>query len=143
MIEIMLAMLLLLILALGGAAYIYHSIGYIGIMGTKRLALEVANSRLETMRTAGFDNIKPLSLDYDVHYIDHSSSAWAVSTADPDETVDIKGISLPITTTVQYVDEDPTDGIDSYDYLLASVSVGFRVNSSEQVTLTTYLGRYR
>ena len=141
LIEVMLAMLILLIVAVGGAAFLYHSSSRIAIQRNKRVALEEANSCLEEMRISGYTVIEPTALgypaDWSAHGIKKAGTGWIRNDTD-DETVTINGIVLPITTTVQYVDAQGEVPPNSYDYILAVVRIGYRVGSDERVRLETY-----
>jgi prepilin-type N-terminal cleavage/methylation domain-containing protein len=141
LVELMLVIVILLLMLIAGGAFILYSSSRIAIERNKRVAVEVANSRLELMRTSPFDDIKPTTLDYNIHYLEDQSGTWVVSGSDPGETVNINGITVPITSTVQYIDEPPADG--NYDYLWTIVDVGYRVNAPERVSLETYIGRFR
>lgn len=128
LVEVMLAIVILLIVTLGTGAFLYYSAIGIVTENNKRVALESANSRLEDMRAANYADMKPL--DSDVHFIKKVGGSWQRDGAD-DETVMINGISFPITTTVQYIEDD---------YIYAVVRVGYKLNSSQRVTLETYIG---
>jgi type II secretory pathway pseudopilin PulG len=146
LVESLLAMLIMTIVALGGAAFIFFSSARIATERNKRVALEVANGRLEDLRAADFTDIQPLTTDYFSDYIDKSGGNWVVTDGGlnldpnpilgPGENADINGNLLPMTTTVRYIDAD--GGSSSYDYLLVNVSVNYRLNSSETVQLSTY-----
>jgi type II secretory pathway pseudopilin PulG len=142
-VESMLAIALLLIVVIGGAAFIYHNAGAIAIEKNKRIALEVANRRLEEMRASNYEDIIPMPADdWNVHNIKLVSGSWVLDSAD-DENVVINGINFPITTIVQYVDGNADTPPDSHDYILANVRVGYRLNPDERVELVTIFGPWR
>lgn len=141
LIEVMLAIVILLIMALAGASFIFYSSGQIGIEKNKRVAMELANARLEEMRFASYVSIAP-GHDYYVHKIKKSGSGgWDIDYTGADENVTINNMSLPIVTTVQYVDED--GGFASYDYLKVDVEVNYSArDASQKVMLTTFIGDF-
>jgi len=132
LLEVLLALVIVLIVAIGGGAFVYYSTGAVGVERNKRAALEVANARLEEMKARDYEDIIPRETedpylpiyDYEEHIIE--------------ETVSINGVDRPMDTTVQYVDVD--GGTPSYDYLLVTVDVDYSSNSSGVVTLQTYIG---
>ncbi len=138
LVEVLVAMVILLAVVVGAGAMLYFPSGDIAIQKNKRVTLEVANARLERLSGADYDNITPLAYDYSIYYI--NGSDWFVYETDPGETVNINGIDMPMTTMVQYVDDD--GGTDSYDYLRLEVQVGFRPDSNQRVSLVTYVPEY-
>ncbi len=54
LIEVMVAMLVLTVLTLGGAAALFHSSRIIAHQNHRRVALEVANQHIEQLRTTAF-----------------------------------------------------------------------------------------
>jgi len=138
LVEVMMAILIISIVAVGGAAFLYYSSAEIAIDSNRRIALEIANARLEDLRAAGFGIISP-EQDFDVYYITGQGVNWLLSDNDPEEIVSVNNLDMPIVTTIQYVDDNEADMIDSYDYLNVSVIVGYRQNTGEAVTLNTYI----
>ena len=139
LIEVMLAMVIIAIIAIGGGAFLYYGSRSVAEQRNKRVALETANTRLEEMRASDYNDIKPVPADnWDSHYLKKTAGGWLCDTAN-DETADINGLSLPITTTVQFVDGQGDLPPDSYDYILAVVQVGYRLSSAERVRLETYI----
>jgi prepilin-type N-terminal cleavage/methylation domain-containing protein len=137
LIEVMVACVILSIIALGGAAYLYHARATDLAQRNKRVALEAVNSRLEDIRAAAYGDIKPQTQDYAVHYLKKAGSVWQHSSTNPAETATINGMPLPLTTTVQYMDID--GGGASYDYVHVKVAAGYRVGQPDTVTLETYV----
>lgn len=142
-VECILAIVIMLIVVVGSGAFIYHSAIRINIERNKRLALEAANGRLEEMRASLYDKISPTPAnDGDLHYIQGAVGNWQHFDIKPDppETVDINGTPMPITTATRYIDLDGSSPPNDYDYLEVTVSVVYRLSSSENVTLTTNIG---
>ena len=138
LVEVMMAVVVIVIVAVGGAAFIYYSSAQIAIDSTRRVALEIANARLENLRAAGFAVISP-DPDFDIHYVTKQDANWLLSDNDPEETVNIGNLVMPIVTTVQYIDDNEADMIESYEYISVSVEVGYRQNTGEAVMLNTYI----
>ena len=135
LIELMTACLILSVMAVATGSYLYYARAQVAIQQDKRVALEVANSRLESVRAAAFTLVDPPSSNYTAYYLDFMTGAWRVGGTDPGETVIINGGSFPMTTTVQYMDAD--GGSSSYDCLKVAVSVRYRKSTSDAVTLGT------
>jgi len=149
LVEVMISMVIILVLVVGGAAFIYYASRDIGFERNRVVALQVANSRLEELRADLYAKIIPQDLDgnlyynYNLYYINYdvNNKKWVFNSIDPNDTVSINKLSnLPITTTVQYVDVEPADAIVSYDYVHVTVSVAYRLGSSDIVKLETYIG---
>lgn len=126
----MIAIVILMVMALGNAAFLYHSQVGISTQGNKRVALEAASSRLEEIRASQYDDIKPTENDYDIHYLSGQVGNWALTDNDPGETKNINGKTLPIVTKVRYMD--------SYNYVQITVSTGYRTGINDMVTLETF-----
>ncbi len=137
LVETMVAIVVLAVIALAGAAYLYHARGDIYNARNKRIAQEAASQRLELVRATPYSRVAPTNLTYSIHYLSRQGTNWVHSSSDPGETIQINYRTLPITTTVQYVD---ADGVapSSYDYLRLTTSVGYRSGSAERVRLETF-----
>ena len=135
LIESMWAILIMTIVALAGASFIFFSTVRINLERTKRIALEMASTRLEELRASGYTSIEPP--DSNLYFISEQAGSWVLTLGDPGETVNIGDQIYPITTTVQFWDDPDNPGTD--DYLLVVVSVGYKLNPAMQVTLTTYI----
>ena len=143
LIELMLTMSVLLVMVVAGGAFIFYSLSRIAFERNKRVATEIANSRLEQLRASGYTEISPSPADdWDSHYIKRVGGNWVFDGSN-DETVNINGLILPITTTVQYVDKQGDIPPNSLDYILAIASVGYRLNTNNRVELRTFLNPYR
>lgn len=134
--EVMIAIVILTVMALGSVGFLYYSQAVISTQGSKRVALEAANSRLEEIRASQYDDIKPPENNYDVYYLSGQVGAWTLTDSDPGETRNINGIALPIVSTVRYMDIDGEP--DSYDYVQITVSAGYRTGINDMVTLETF-----
>ena len=138
LIEVMYTILLLSILSVGGAAYLSHSRAECYAQLSRRSALEVANTRLEELYHADYNDISPLSLTFNTCFISGSPANWTVQSADPSEQLVVGSQSLPITTSVSY--QDINGGSDSYDFLHIIVEVAYRANANDTVRQELYRG---
>ena len=137
LVEVMVAIAILTVMALGSAAFLYHSRVGIFYQGNKRVALEAANSRLEEIRASQYNDINDIMTnDYYIHYLSGQVGNWALADSDPGETKNINGRTLPIVTKVRYMDID--GGTDSYDYIWITVSTGYRADIEDTVTIETF-----
>ena len=136
LVEVMVACVILMIVALAGAGYVYQSQSALGVQSNKRIALEAGNARMEDIRGTAYTVLQGLvPADYGLHYLKKVGVAWQVSSTDPGETVSINGLFMPITTTLQYMDID--GGINTYDCFAVTVSTAYRKGFSDRVTLQT------
>ena len=134
LVELMITCVILMVMAIGGAAYLTQSRTSLALQRSKRAALEAGNARLETVRATPYTALTGLfATDYTLHYLKTVGGTWQVSSADPGETANVNGALLPLTTTVRYQDLD--GGTNSYDCLGVSVSIAYRSGSSDRVTL--------
>jgi prepilin-type N-terminal cleavage/methylation domain-containing protein len=136
LVEVMIAIVILMVMALGSAAFLYHSQVGISTQGNKRVALEAASSRLEEIRASDYNDIEPPEKNYDVYYLSGQVGDWTLTDNDPGETRNINGKTLPIVTKVRYMDIN--GGPDSYDYVQITVSTGYHTGINDMVTLETF-----
>jgi len=135
-VEVMIAIVILMVVALGTAGFLYYSQVSISTQGNKRVALEGANSRLEEIRASQYDDIKPPEKNYDVYYLSGQVGEWTLTDNDPGEMRNINGKTLPTVTEVRYMDIDGEP--DSYGYIQITVSTGYRTGINDMVTLETF-----
>lgn len=133
------AVLILSILAIAGAASMYLSRSTAIVQRDRRTALEIANGRLEDARVAAYDSVSPLAQNYNTYYLSRTGANWKVTSTDPGEKAVINGRPQTMRTTVQYVDID--GGSSSYDVLRFMVSVQYHANASSVVALETLRAR--
>jgi hypothetical protein len=129
----MLACLILAIVSLTGAEYIFRGRNTLIVQKNRRLALEAANSRLEEVRGTPYANLTNLlpSASYSMVTIRRSGGLFVEGT----ERIVVSGTECPMTNTIQYFDAD--GGEASYDGVRATVSVGYGATIKDQVTLRT------
>ncbi len=135
LVEAIMAVFILLIVAVGGAAFIYHSTAGINIAENKREALRIANTRLEEVQSADFSEVAPPKDGLDYYLSKDGNGNWVISTIDPQEIVEINGVDLTMATKVWYDDT-------TVDYFRTRVEVEYRKGSSERIILNTYIGDY-
>ncbi|MBU4460839.1 MAG: hypothetical protein KJ579_09755 [Verrucomicrobia bacterium] len=138
LVEVIWTCVILAVIALAAGAFVSLSSGTVSVTRNHRLGLEAANSRLEDIRSAGFDAVKPETLSYTTNYLSWSGSAWVRTLTDPGEVLTILGQSYPIVTSLCYVDIN--GGSASYDVLYVSVYVKYRKNEPNTVRLWAYIG---
>ena len=112
LVEVMVGVVLLVVIALAGASYMYHSRVTLGVQKAHRIAVELANAQLETIRALPYG---------------------AITNACEMRNVD--GGNFPVTTRVVAIDADgaaPTN-----DCKRVTVIVAYRVSTGECVTLET------
>ena len=135
LVEVIVACVILAVIAIATASCLYLARGGTTVQRNRRSAMELANSRMEELRSAAYPSIAPPTLTYAVQYLDRIGGVWHASATDPNETVVIGGIARPMVTTVQYVDAD--GGSASYDCLRLKVVVQYRGNAGDVVILET------
>ncbi len=138
LVEVIWTCVILAVISLAAGAFVSLSSGTVSVTRNHRLGLEAANSRLEDIRSAGFDAVKPTTLSYTTNYLSWSGSAWVRTLTDPGEVLTILGQSYPIVTSLCYVDIN--GGGASYDVLYVSVYVKYRKNEPNTVRLWAYIG---
>lgn len=140
LVEIMIAVLILMVLAVAGGSYLAESRGTLAVQRNKASALAAASGRLEALRGTRYSTLTNLvAVGSGVRYLRWNAGAWVVNNSDPGETVTISGMNLPIQTAVQYVDLD--GGVASYDALWVRVQAGYRPGRPERVSVDTFIGQ--
>jgi len=136
LVEVMVACLILAVLALAGAMWLYRSRADVRVQHYRRLAIETANARLEQIRGCYYRELTAhMTPDYRVRYWVANPGSGLYPALDPGEQANIGGKSVPITTTLQYQDLD--GGNPSYDCLQVTVGVRYRLNPAAYVTAGT------
>lgn len=138
LVEVIWACVILAIIVIAAGSFVSLSSGMVSVARNQRVAIEFAQSRLEELRSAGFDAIKPPSENYTLYYLSRVAGGWQHSLTDPGEVIRMLGYNYPITTTVRYLGVD--GGAPSYDIVEARVVVRYRRNQPNSVTLWAYFG---
>lgn len=134
LIEVLVAVLLLTLVAVAGGAYVYHSRALVAIQRNRLIALELASSRMERLRSSRPAAIEPPGPG--PHYlVPAGDGGWALSTADPGETVVLNHRSFPLQTVVEW--QPLVDGALSNNILRLTVTAAYRPEAGELVTLSS------
>ena len=136
LVEVMCAVVLLALMALACGSYIANTRAAVANQRFKRMALEIAGNRLEELRGAAYDSIRPVASNYNWTYVSRTSSnTWRMTAYDPGETVSTNGRVFPLTTLMRYEDLDGWAA--SFDYLRIRVLAGYRDGVPDRITLET------
>lgn len=132
LVEVMVACVILAIIAVAGAEYLYHGQATLVVQTNRRIALEVANSRLEDIRGARYASLtNGLGNNLNSQSVRKNGTNWILGSG---EKVSIGGALRSIQTTFQFVE---LDGVSPpYDALNVTVSVGYK-SDTDLVTLRT------
>jgi len=137
----MIALIIIALITLGGGMFFFY--GRVNIIreAHRRAAVLVASQRLEAFKAAAWDDIALTSpLAYDPYYITYSSG-WVKNLSETKDTgVQVDNLSDgEMVTEAQWVDDDPDDGDESYDYLKVTVTVEWSDSTTNTVSLTTLI----
>ena len=143
LIEVLISALIIAILVIGGAAALHHVGSSVVINGNKRIALAIANQRMELARANPYIDIKPDEYDEDDTYFLMPSNAdpniLVVSIDGSFQTIQVGDNTYRIRTKVLRHSKDAgTIGFDT-EALQITVSVEYRSSEEERVELTTLL----
>lgn len=121
LIEVMLTALLLAILAIGGAAVLYHTGAGIQIHGNKRIAMEYAISWMERFKAE-----------------EYTVSRSQAPNGPVVTTEDANGISLAITSDLTLHGANPSDpdvGILTNEYVEVDVTIQYGLSADETINM--------
>lgn len=134
LVEVLIAGLILTVLALGSAGYVYYSRLTIGVQRDKRAAIEMAHTRLEALRAAPAAGIaSSANGDYTLYYVADTGGSWGRYASDPGETWNCNGMNRSIVTSVRKIDLDGATS--KAEAIRMTVAVWYRPD--ESVTLQT------
>jgi prepilin-type N-terminal cleavage/methylation domain-containing protein len=141
--EVLMSVLIIAVLAIGGSAALYQTGSSVIIQGHKRVALEIANQRLELAMSNYYYDIVPGEYDEDNTYylnpVENASDILEVITSNTPESITIGGISYEMTTKVlRHSQAGGTVGFQP-EALQVTVTVEYRSTTGEAVELTTLL----
>lgn len=140
LIEIMVAAILLAVLALGGAQVLYHTGANIQIQGNKRIALELANARLESVRIQnyyGLGGLVPPELDVDDKYFltdNDGDHLLSLNDSSQSDEITLGGNAFSMHTKIVRRSSDSSSDF-STEFLDVTVSVSYRNSSPEEVVV--------
>ena len=121
LVEVMTACVLLAVLAIAGVTALYQTGSGLAAQKQRRIALGLANSRLEELRSAPYGVLTALiPLNYSTNSIRKLSGQFVLGSG---ETVSMGGKNMAVTTTLQYADAD--GGSSSYDLLRLTAAVQY------------------
>lgn len=133
------ACLILGILAIAATESIRYSKSMTIVQRNRRTATDIANGRLEDVRSVSYTNVASGTVNGTLRYLRRNANSWSILNSDPGETVVVNGRSRPIVTTVQYIDAD--GGSTSYDCLQVVVRVNYGPGANDVVRLETVRSR--
>jgi len=153
LVEVVVSVLVLVVLALGGAAMMYHTGANIKIQGNRRVALELANKRMEIVRAQFYYAIAPDAYGAgNMEYLKPKPSSKPSGEDDPyllihqkqsfTETTTLQGINYLMRTEI--VRWDPDDANSPYpdfnpECIGVTVRVAYRNGTADSVELKTAL----
>jgi len=141
LIEVMVAMMILVVLVLGVASFIYYGRSGVYAQRDRLSVLELVNGRLEALCAVPYPVVEPPNSDYNVYYTVWSGGTFTLPRLRP-RTQRLyvnsrnRARKYQMTTTVQYIDID--GGAASYDALKLTVSMRYHPNSTDEIVLSTY-----
>jgi Tfp pilus assembly protein PilV len=138
LIEVMVALIILTVLVLGVAAFIYYGRASVYAQRDRLAVLEIVTARLEQLRAEPYTTFSDvLPEDYAERWLRLSGGTWLIyNTRRTQNRLVNRSRRYRITTTVQYVDAD--GGSSSYDMLKFTVGMRYRVGAADEIELTTY-----
>jgi Tfp pilus assembly protein PilV len=140
LVEVMVALLILTVLALGTAAFIYYGRSNVYAQRDRLAVLELVNGRLEALRAEPYSTVaNALPEDFSTYFLNPGEGGgWDVSASRTEEDFPVNSSDreYPMTTTVRFVDVE--DDANSYDALQFTVSMEYRKNSTDKIEISTY-----
>jgi type II secretory pathway pseudopilin PulG len=131
LVEVLLSCLILAIVAIACVQYLYFGQAGLAVQKNRRIALQVAHSRLEDVLAAPY-TLLPLPANTNVYNVRKTSTNTFV--VGSNETVVIGVTTQRIVTTFQGV---ALPGGSPADMLRVTVSVDYQANMNDQVVLQT------
>jgi prepilin-type N-terminal cleavage/methylation domain-containing protein len=133
LIEVMIAIVVLAVLVVGSSSFMYHTRATLAHEGRKRIAMEIANARLEEIRalpTATITNLVPRT---GIHHLTRNAAGgWALDATAP-ENVTRNGVTYKLNTQISHVDGYLMDMETTVIYAVRPDGAG-----KDFVTLRTY-----
>jgi len=139
----MIALLIVTVLVLGVAAFIYHGRASVYAQRDRLSVMEFVNGRLELLRAEPYTTVQPPAQDYRTYFMRRrGNGTWVgprASTTREWVTINSAGAGrrrYRMTTTVRYIDVD--GGTASFDALQFTVAMRYRVGSRDEIEISTY-----
>ncbi len=140
LVEVLVGILLLSIIAVGTAAYLYHARATMETVNRRKAATQLAAARLEQLRATPYDlfAIAMGAPSFDWRYLSNRADrVWAVYGSDPGEVLRVGSTDYPLTTRVRYRDRNGAGT--TFDYLEFDVEVSYRPGvASSAVNVRSY-----
>lgn len=133
LVEVMVAVLILTIVAMGGAALMQRAGSTVAIQKNKRAAITAATRRLEQLRTEPYENLDGGKKDEWYIRGPFKDGSFGVVSKKPTQTISINGVKRPIYVKAKKVKKKTP----SREFIRAIVYVQYR--SEEWVSLATNL----
>lgn len=135
LVEVVVALFIVALIVMGGGMFFFH--GRVNIIreAHRRAALLVTSQRIEELRGSPWDEITP-PLSVEVYYIKNEGT-WVHYSSPTTETTDVDNLpDAEMLTELQW------DGAGGYDYLRVTVTVNWRDNINNTVSLTSLIAPY-
>jgi hypothetical protein len=141
LVEVMGALLILTVMALGVAAFIFYGRAGVYAQRDRLSVLELVNGRLETLCSAPYSEVTPPNNDFNTYFMRPKAlvvGEWDFFASRPNETFAVNSPQrrYPMTTTVRFIDVEEDNN--SYDALQFTVSMQYRLGSTDKIELSTY-----
>ena len=144
LVEVLISALIIAILVIGGSAALYHTGSSILVTGNKRIALEIANQRLELAKANPYTDIAP-----DYYDGSNANKYLKPSKTDPDilvvtlsaayDNIILDGVTYKMRTKViRYHAGDGPANFDT-ECVKVTVSVLYNADTGETVDLDTII----
>lgn len=140
LVEVMVALLILTVLTLGTAAFIYYGRSNIYAQRDRLAVLELVNGRLEALRAESYSTLtNGIPEDFNTYFLNPAAGGgWDSFSARTEEEFPVNSSDreYPMTTTVRFIDLEGDNN--SYDALQLTVSMQYRANSADKIEISTY-----
>jgi len=135
MVEVLTAMVILATLAVGMGGYLFMNQAALSLQRDKRVALEIANGRMEELRALSFGSLTAMlpGTNYNTHYFYKAGpQTWSNSALPYFESTNVNGAVASMLTGIRLTGPS--------NYLDMAVSVSFMRdnNPSNQIALETF-----
>ena len=139
MVEIMVAMVILAVVAIGTAAYLSQHQAWLMLDRDRSAALEIANGRVEELRAIPYKTLAqwlPLT-NYSTRYLIKVGSSWSNAVSPQTESTNVNGAAATMLTAIQ------SAGVTSstFNYVVISVQMDYSKRAETQVKLVTYYSK--
>jgi prepilin-type N-terminal cleavage/methylation domain-containing protein len=143
LVEILIAALIIALLVVGGAATLYHTGSNIRIEGNRRIALQMANQRLEHARQNYYYSIVPPVYDVaNTYFLTENNAApylLDLNNSKQTETMQVDDVNYTMTTEVIRHSSDSTEVSFEPEVMQVTVNVEYAPASGLDVELTTLI----